>query len=291
MNARPTGNPTPQSGGRGFVLPVVILLVVTLGATCAIMLERHVARTKIVQRQVEAYQEHHGVRSLQTVIEAWRKSPTAQPRSIADMLEDDGLAFSIEPGDGTRISVYLFPGQETMLRRVSGVRGEERNAAERALAILQESVPDQRDRELLLRNAGPLAVDANRADPAVLTAIVRGALGDEPSSRTYERALLAARSRGETIGLQSLANFATEAGISTEQRATLSRMLSVSPEVWRFRVDLRGIGVAAGAGVVARYSGLMTLGSVDPTSTNTFEEPTPFLTWTKEDLDRPRAVE
>ncbi|MBZ0171627.1 MAG: hypothetical protein K8E66_04540, partial [Phycisphaerales bacterium] len=77
------------------MLPVVILLVVMVGAVCSIMLERHIARTKTVQRQILAYQEHHGVRSLQTVIEAWRKTPTAQPREIERMLGTDGLAMTI----------------------------------------------------------------------------------------------------------------------------------------------------------------------------------------------------
>jgi hypothetical protein len=278
---------------RAFVMPVVILLVIMVGAVASIMLQRHVARAKTIQRQIQAYQEHHGVRSLQAVVEAWRKSPTAQPRDIAEMLEPDGLAFTVDPGDNTSIQVYLFPGQETMLRRVGGLPESDRAAAEQALIYLRESEnKDPLRLESLLRDAGPLAVDVNRADPAVLGAIVRGVLGDDTAARSYERALLNARLGDQAIGLQSLTNIATESGISAEQRTAIGRFFTVSPEVWRFRLDVRGAGVASTAGLVSRYEGLLLLGGTsNPANTNTFEEPTPFLTWRRINLDDPRAVE
>ncbi len=278
---------TRDRSSRGFVLPVVILLVVMVGAVSAIMLERHVARAKTVQRQILAYQEHHGVRSIQTVIEAWRKTPTAQPRDIAQMLEDDGLALTIDPGDGTSIGVYLFPGQGTMLRRTAGLADNERAAAERALLLLRESVEDDETFDRLVRRAGPLAVDVNQASPVVISAIVRAVLGD--SADAYESRLLDARLSGETIGLQTLSNIATEAEIDEDQRTLISRFFTVTPDVWRFRIDVRSR--AGGGRLYAQYGGLILLGgSATSTAASTFEQPTPFLSWERLNPDDPRTV-
>ncbi len=275
----------------GFVLPVVILLVVMVGAVSAIMLERHVARSKTVQRQINAYQEHHGVRSLQTVIEAWRKTPTAQPRDLADMLEDDGLALSVEPGDGTKISIYLFPGQGTMLSRIGGLRQQDQEAAERAIRVLASRVDSREELDLYLRDAGPLGVDVRMADPVLIESIVGGVLGDGPEANAYARRLVEARMSGETIGLQVLSNAATESGIDTDQRALINRFFTVSPEVWRFRIDVRGTGVAAGVGLVSQYGGLIRFGATSAAAGSTFEEPTPFLSWERLNPADPRAVE
>jgi len=287
--------PSPRSDRShdrdGFVLPVVILLIVMLGATASIMLERHVARAKTVQRQYDAYQEHHGVRSLQTVIEAWRKTPTAQPRQLADMLEDDGRAFTVEPGDNTRIEVYLFPGQGTFIRRIGGLRPSDRDAAERIIRVLSSRVESQAELDDHLRDAGPMEVDANMADPLLLESIVVGTIGEGPEARQYARALVDARLSGEAIGLQTLSNIATESGIDQDQRSLINRFLTVSPEVWRFRVDVRATGVAAGLGLLSQYGGLVKIGSTTVTAGSTFEEPTPFLIWEKLDPDDPRTVE
>lgn len=281
---------TAERGKRGFVLPVVILLVVMVGAVGSIMLERHVARAKTVQRQILAYQEHHGVRSLQTVIEAWRKTPTAQPREIGQMLDDDGLALTVEPGDGTRIGIYLFPGQGTMLRRISGLPDKDREAAERALLVLRESADDEEAFESMLRRAGPQAVDVNRAPPAVLIAIVRGVLGDGADG--YETRLLDARLSDDPIGLQTLSNIATESGIEEDQRAMLGRFFTVTPDVWRFRIDVRGAGGSGGGRLYAQYGGLILLGgSATSSAASTFEQPTPFLSWERLNPGDPHAVE
>jgi hypothetical protein len=257
------------------------------------MLERHLARTKTVHRQVLSYQEHHGARSLQTVIEAWRKTPTAQPDDIGEMLEQDGLAFTLQPGDGTVIEFYLFPGQDTMLRRVAGLRADERAAAQAALEYLYATVDDPAQRELLLRPAGPVAVDANRAAPPVLAAIVRGVLGDGSAAREYERALLDARFGDEPIKMQTLANIATEVELESEQRTLIGRFLTVTPEVWRFRVDMREERMNSRGPLLSQYAGLMMLGarSASPTGGGGFEEPSPFLTWEKLNPGDPRAVE
>jgi hypothetical protein len=281
----------PPCGRRGFVLPIVILLVVMVGAVSAIMLDRHVARSKTVQRQIDAYQEHHGVRSLQTVIEAWRKTPTAQPRDLADMLEDDGLALSVEPGDSTRIEIYLFPGQDTLLGRVGGLRQQERDAAERAIRVLASRVESRDELDLYLRDAGPLAVDVAIASPLLIESIVGGVLGEGPEARAYSQRLVETRLSGEEIGLQTLSNIATESGIDSDQRALINRFFTVSPEVWRFRVDVRATGVAAGLGIVSQYAGLIRIGSSTNPAGSTFEEPTPFLSWERLNPDDPRAVE
>lgn len=278
--------------GGGFVLPVVILLVVMVGAVCSIMLERHVARTKTVQRQMLAYQEHHGVRSLQTVIEAWRKTPTAQPREIEQMLEPDGLAFTVEPGDGTRVEVYLFRGQGTMLTRVAGLGAADRPIAEQALRLLFAEAESREELDVMLRNAGPLAVDVNQASAAVLGSVIRAVLGGGLEANQYESRLQEALQGEQRVGLQTLSNIATEVGIESETRATLSRFLTVAPDLWRFRIDVRGSGAVGGGRLHSQYGGLVLLGgSATATSTSTFEEPTPFLSWERLNPDDPRAVE
>lgn len=277
--------------GGGFVLPVVILLIVMVGAVSAIMLERFVARTKTVQRQINAYQEHHGVRSLQTVIEAWRKTPTAQPRDLAEMLEPSGLALTVEPGDRTRIEVYLFPGQGTMLSRIGGLRDADRDAAERVIRVLASRTDTPEEMDLYLRDAGPLAVDVRLADPLLLEAIVGGVLGDGPVAKEYSRRLIDARMSDEEIGLQTLANIATESGLEAEQRALINRFFTVSPEVWRFRIDVQATGIASGRGLVSQYGGLIRIGAASSGAGSTFEEPTPFLSWEKLNPADPRAVE
>ncbi|USN98117.1 MAG: hypothetical protein H6810_07960 [Phycisphaeraceae bacterium] len=281
--------PRRERSTRGFVLPVVILLVVMVGAVCSIMIERHVARAKTVERQIIAYQEHEGVRSLQTMIEAWRKTPTAQPREIAAMLEPDGLAFTVEPGGGQLIGVYLFQGQGTMLRRIGGLDDKDRVYAEQALRSLYAEAKDPVELELMLRDAGPLAVDVNTAPPPVLSAIVHAVLGDGHEATLYEQSLLDAQQADTEIGLQTLTNIAADAGVDNERRSTLGRFFTVSPELWRFRIDVR---TASGGRLQSQYGGLILLGSgTTGSSSSPFEEPTPFLSWERLNPDDPRAVE
>ena len=275
---------------RGFILPVVILLVIVLGATATVMLQRHVARSKTVERQLRAYQEHHGSRSIQAVIEAWLKTPTAQPRGIEQMLEPNGLALTIDPGDGTTIEVYLFRGQDTLLARPSAVREQDRGDATLAVQILQGLVGTGEDYRLRTRAVGPQAVDVNTASPEVLTAIVQAVLGDSLGADRYENALIDASQSGEPVSLQTLANIATEASIEASDRSTLNRFLTITPELWTFRVDLLG-PPTLGRPLLSRFRGLLLLGDTTVAGTNTFEQPPPFLSWESVNLDEPLPVE
>ncbi|MBZ0173432.1 MAG: hypothetical protein K8E66_13695, partial [Phycisphaerales bacterium] len=196
------------------------------------------------------------------------------------------------PGDGTRIGVYLFKGQETMLSRIGGIASADRAVAEQALRLLYAEADDEEQLVLMLRSAGPMAVDVNLASPAVLSAIVRAVLGVGVDAKQYESRLLESRLSGEQIGLQTLTNIATEAGIENEDRATLSRFFTVSPDLWRFRIDVRGSGAMGGGRLYSQYAGLILLGgSATASTTSTFEEPTPFLSWERLNPDDPRAVE
>jgi hypothetical protein len=275
---------------RGFVLPVVILLVIVLGATATVMLQRHVARSKTVERQLRAYQEHHGSRSIQAVMEAWLKTPTAQPRGVEQMLEANGLALVIDPGDGTTIEVYLFRGQDTLLARPTAVREQDREDATLAVQILQGLVGTGEAYRLRTRSVGPQAVDVNTASPEVLTAIVQAVLGDSLGADRYENALLDAAQSGDPVTLQTLANIATEASIESDARSTLNRFLTITPELWSFRVDLLG-PPTLGRPLLSRYRGLLLLGDTTVAATNTFEQPPPFLSWESVNLDEPLPVE
>lgn len=275
---------------NGFVLPVVILLVVMVGVVTSIMLQRHIARSKTVERQLRAYQEHHGARSLQTVIEAWLKTPTAQPRGIADILEPDGLALTVEPGDGTSVSVYLFPGQGTMLNRVSGLEGDDLAAAQLALQILRAAVRDDDEFQIRTRPAGPIAVDVNTASPEVLSAIVQAVLGDSLGSDRYETALLDARLGESEITLQTLSNIATEASVEADKRTRLGRFLTISPDLWEFRIDMYGSAIV-GRPLLSRYRGLLVLGGGTSAGGSIFDQPPPFLSWEPVNLDEPLPVE
>lgn len=287
VNGRHALGPTRA---HGFVLPVVILLIVLVGVSSSIMLQRHIARSKTVERQLRSYQEHHGSRSIQAVVEAWLKTPTARPREIGEMLEADGLAFTVDTGDGTTINIHLFPGQGTMLTRVTGVAEQDREQARLAVALLQGIVRDELDYRRRTRPVGPLGVDPNNASIEVLIAIVRAVLGDSPGASQYEGLLTDAVQRGDAVTLQSLANFATEASIEADKRSQLSRFLTITPDLWRFRVDQFGSPVV-GRPLLGQYRGLLLLGSTTVTSGNTFEQPPPFLSWESVDLDDPLAVE
>jgi hypothetical protein len=287
---RPSRGHTLDHPDRGFVLPVVILLVIIVGATASIMLQRHVARTKTVERQLRAYQEHHGARSLQAVIEAWLKTPTAQARTIADMLEPDGLALTVDPGDGTTVNVYLFPGQDTLLSRITGVREQDREAAQLSVQILQGMVGTGAEYRLRTRPAGPQAVDVNTATPEVLTAIVQAVLGDSLGADRYQTALVDAALSGEAITLQTLSNIATEASIEQDARTQLSRFLTIQPELWRFRIDQYGSPML-GRPLLSRYRGLLLLSGTTSAGGNSFEQPPPFLSWESVNLDEPLTVE
>lgn len=287
MTAR---NKTKRDGRGGFVLPIVILLIVMVGSVTAIMLQRHVARAKTVERQLRAYQEHHGARSLQAVVEAWLKSPGAQPDEIGSMLEPDGLALSVNPGDGTTIKVYLFPGQDTMLTRLGGLRAEDRAAGELSIQILRGLIRNQDDFERNTRAAGPAPVDVNSASPEVVMAIVQGVLSDSFGARQYELALLDAAAQSGGVTLQTMSTIATETGIEAEQRSTLSRFLTVSPDLWRFRIDMYGSPMY-GSPLLSRYRGLLLLGAGAGTGGSSFEQPPPFLSWESVNPDDPLTVE
>lgn len=275
---------------QGFVLPVVILLIVLVGVSSSIMLQRHIARSKTVERQLRAYQEHHGSRSIQAVVEAWLKTPTARPREIGEMLEADGLAFTVDAGDGTRIKIHLFPGQDTLLTRVSGVSEPDRQEARLSVQLLRGIVRDEIEYRRRTRPVGPIAVDPNSASVEVLIAVVRGVLGDSPGAAQYEGLLTDAVQRGDTVSLQMLANFATEANIETDKRSQLSRFLTISPELWRFQVDQFGPQTLGGP-LLGRYRGLLLLGNSTVTGGNSFEQPPPFLSWESVNLDDPLSIE
>lgn len=274
--AHPTPGISPRSR-RAFALPMVIMVVMLSTLLIAVMLQRSTAQGYTVQRQKDAYLEHHASRGFQEVLNFWINSLGRY--SLLDVIEEDGHAFDLTLTDGSVVSVSIRDAQGTLTTSLTGLQDTQEYLVLEPLHWLDTMYPNRVD---LVRPAGPIQVSAFSAPKEVLDAI-EGALADTEPTGTLAAAIIKARADG-TLDAAELTAVGAEAGFSTGQTAgDFRNLLTHQPTMFRAIVELRVPRYGGGMRLAARYSGLMQLqptgGGQQAGTTGGLVSASLFLSW------------
>ncbi|MFG0327087.1 MAG: hypothetical protein ACF8SC_07470 [Phycisphaerales bacterium JB037] len=239
---------------RGYVLPIVLLLTLVCTLAATVMLNRQNAQTAAVRRQIDHYQEHHGSRGIEEVIAAWVE--TLEVNELPAIIAEDPKVLDMTLADGSVASVFLSDGQSRALASFSGVDASGATDGPAIYEILQALVPMD-EIASVTRDAGPVAISVQGADPRVLTAAMRYVTGDENTAEELTREILRRRER-EDLTTTGLTAIATRARLPQEQRGVFNRVLVAEPSIFEMRVELRSASGPGGGGVlVSAYRGLL----------------------------------
>ncbi|MEM1186018.1 MAG: hypothetical protein AAGI53_13590 [Planctomycetota bacterium] len=270
---------------RAFVLPMVILAMVVVGLTAAIMLQRATSVSMTVTRQVDAYKVQHVVRGLQEAVEAWLSQQRA--RTIPDALDSDGLALVLRPGDGTTVSLFFFDGQGTARSNGLGVAEDVAPDVDAVADQIRANQGPERGLRFL-RDVGPYAVSINAAEPETLVAIAEALAPEDTVANLQDglARLIEARDN-EPVGQEELTQLMSEVRIAGAERTRILRMFTPQPVLWEVIIVVKGDGLTAPLGEVARYRSLVLV-EPEEAGQSAFEQPSPFLMWEEMTRGDPR---
>jgi hypothetical protein len=266
-------------------MPMVILLMVVVGLSLSLSLRRMSTQQLVVNRQINAYFEHHSGRGLQEAIGAWLRQQNG--RELDEVLEEGtGKAMDITLSDGSIVSIYLFDAQGSMLSDLSSVPDPQVNEVGLSLKTLSERV-SSREYERLTRPFGPAAISIHTAPPEVIESIA-SALAGNAGLRLADDLLLR-REAGEELTRQVLVEAATRAGVTSDQRTAVLRRYATDVELWGVVVEVRGgRGLSLGR-LLARYGGVTLIrSSSSRRSAGNAMEIGAFYTWKDLGIDSQR---
>ena len=253
----PPNRSTSAKGDDAFVMPMVILLMVVVGLSVSLSLRRLSTQQLVVNRQINAYYEHHSGRGLQEAIGAWLRQQNG--RELDEVLEaGTGKAMDITLADESVVSIYLFDAQGTMLADLSSVSNAQVNELGLALQNLSESV-GPREYERLTRPFGPSAISVHSAPIEVLQAAATTVASN--TGLRLANDLVLRRESGDKITRQALVEASTTAGLSSEQRAGILRMFVTDISIWGVVVEVRGGRGLSRGRLLARYGGVTMIRS------------------------------
>jgi len=252
--------PSPRrwrAARRGFVLPIVLVLIVTGTGAAAVMLSRQNTQALAVKRHIDHYQEHHGSKGLAEVIDAWLATVPSDP-PLDEIVSEQSRVLELVLADDSRASIHLADGQGRALR----VFGEvDANGAVDGPAILAELEQLVSGRRLaaLTRDAGPAAISVQAAEEPVLRAAMRYVAGEEGEDTADDLVSeILTRRNEEPLTTASLAAIASRVGLETEQRELFNRVLVARPTHFRMRVELHTpVGPRGGGDLAAVYEGIV----------------------------------
>jgi hypothetical protein len=264
---------------RGFVLPFVILLAVVASVFAVVMLQREGAQRRTVARLVRDYEAHHMGRGIREIVGGWVRSLTGQP--LDEMVEADGHALDLRLPDGMMIQIYVRDAQGRLVADLAALPAGDREWAARFIDELAmdpevETWPAADDP--LTRTVGPAAVSLQTAPEPVLAAIARAISGNNKVGRFVEE-IVKAREAGPLTD----ADLNTAAGridMTAEQRAVLTRFVTIKPELYELRANV--IPRSGARQVPTRYEGLFFLPKNESSNRGTFggfQPMGPFLSW------------
>lgn len=261
---------------RAFALPMVVLVMVVVGMTISVALSRFSAQSKVVERQIRAYHEHHAGRGLQEAIGAWLRMQNG--RDLFDVLDPStGHAMDIELDDGSIVSVYLRDGQGTAL---SNLTGRTENEISDGAAVLRQLALNVSQKQYLdmTRAFGPLAISAASADELLVTNVCDAIM--EGNGSTLADGILETRQQNGRLTRVDMTTISTNAGLSGEQRAMVQRLFATDIELWAVVVEVRAGSGAMRGRLVSRYGGItrIRLNSGRRNNSNLMELGA-FLTW------------
>ncbi len=258
---------------RAFVMPVVILLALVASLTVTVVLNRNSLRASSVEEELQTYVEDHRQRGIREVISTWLQYTGRQ--SIEDIIADDGLTFTLDFSGGRTLTVWLYEAQTTALVNPSGLGPlqpdvtaiglrQQRDIAEATRLALQSMNPSYVAN--LGRQAGPLAVNALTAPPAVIEALATGVVGDLAIAQAFARDLVRERDSGSELERLQLLDMARDAGVSDDVQPILAAVWTTQATLWRIRAELTGPDGAGREKSIGRYEALVFIPREDGTS-------------------------
>ena len=271
-----------------FVLPVVILLVMVSVMTCLVILLRADVQSRQVRRQIDATARFHAIRGIRKTVEDWITSTAAD--SMGELADDTGFVMAIEPADGTRLEIFVFDGQGSMLRTPSGMNDTIREAIWDAQRELIDLVGSPTAAERYLRDAGPAQVSVNEAPEEVIKAVVAASVDDPSKAEALVGSILEARRNDNVINRGNLRNLASAAELDSEERTMFDALVTAETGLWEMVIDVRNENAAAGIGVLARYRALVRFNRNIPSSVGRYERPSSFVGWRTDTVNEFTAV-
>jgi hypothetical protein len=257
--------------GRGFVMPVVILLTLVVGFMSAVLLQRISTQDLSVRRELEAYRSKHFERGVREVVGEWTTSLIGQP--LASMVDEEGHALDLQLPDGSVASVFIFDGQGAVLAEPQGLTDEQRHDGAgiiRALHVISGGHPSPS----WFRPVGPLRVSAMGAPEEVLRAIGMYATRGRGGSG-FAAALVEARHGSEELQQADLDRATTADEMTPEEKQVVNRLIALKPEVWGMVVEVYG----ARGDLQARYAGRFTLPGDASKGMGSLQTLGKFLSW------------
>lgn len=289
--------PGGRRARRGFALPLVILLTLVVSLAVGVLMQRNGAGYLAARRQADGYIKSHAGLGIREMVSRWLTSVRGR---LADSLESDGFAFSLElPGD-QHIDVYMDDAQGSALARADAHTGRRREIIEMMNAYLdlleygptatagpgQKPVPQPRpvaEGELPLRRMyGPSEISLKTAPREVLEALA-AAVADPKKTQIIADTILRNRDgeSGDGSRVQSVDEVTRalrEVGVDNEAIREITAMLVTTPKLYMVTAELRG----ANDRLLDKARGLLEVneGNNDPFNMNG-----PFLTWETVALD------
>lgn len=249
---------TNSPSRRAYALAITMIVLVIVSILTVVMLDRQATVTLAVRRQLDQYQEHHGKKGLAEVVEAYLLM--LQNVSMSDLIEEDPHLFDLVLADRSIVSISFQAAQGRVLAYPNKLDPAMRDRAEEVLVNLRGLVgPERFDR--LTRPDGPMAIDAQSADEAVIRAAARVATGDIELGDRLSDELIRARADHE-LTRADLGRISTNLEFSPDQRADTTELFTVQPSIWGVRVELRTPRFGnQPERVVSAYEGLVRMGS------------------------------
>lgn len=237
---------------RGFALPLVVLASVAVGLFVSVLVSRQSVQSLGVQRQIEAYQNHHAGRGIQQAVSAWLR--TQSGGEVLDNVGDDGHALDMILPDGSILAIFIEDGQGLPLFDLSGLNDEDTADGQAILDAYLASLGTDAVEDWT-RVFGPLAVSANAADARTMRAVA-GTIVEPALVDRFVKNVLEARADRGLLSRQAVTQAAISADIDTEPRNRLNELLTTTPSLWVVTAELRN---RENGPVLARYSGLAEL--------------------------------
>lgn len=269
------------------------MMSLALATLIVVLLDRYGAQARSVAAIVRSYENHHTARGVQQILDTWLRSVT--PQRIRSKVGEDGLALTVRFPDGLTsnavgpetLRLYLSDGQGALLVEPGGLPAEDAVLAESIMRAAEGLGLDPARGGVATRRIGPLAVSVVSADERVLRSAVFGAVGAEKGESIVAE-LLKAREEA-ALSPTSINEAAGRAGLSSLERADVSRAITVEPVMWRIVVEVSSDSLVAG-GPILRYTGTALLvgastgGGVAASGGATSNSRTIIRDWVREDL-------
>ncbi len=275
--------------GRGFAMPVVVLLALMTSLVVVLLLNRDAVRHLDAENELESYIDEHRQRGVRELIALWLQFSGQQ--DLESLIASDGLVFTLDYSGGRELRVWLVEAQSAPLVDPEGLDpkqpvaeviplGVQRDIARRTAEALGGRA------ELVGRSAGPLAVSLSGASDEAIRALVVAVLVNEALALEYSNQLLRFRNERTEYTRPELLNLARDAGVEENLQTRLTALWTTLPSLWSVRAELVGPGAAGREKTIARYEATVFIPREETTNSllTGSEHPSAwFLEWRKLD--------